>query len=136
MQDNTLKEPVISHSINAAGKSFVIHEWKGSGPAYMHVHYNDDEAWHVLEGTLTFKFTDRTINATKGATVFVPAGVAHTYYAGDAARYLIILTPALNKLIAELQVSSFDKHAAIMKKYNSEILDTSINMSEQLKCNS
>ena len=123
MQDYTLKEPVISESISAAGKSLVIHEWKGSGPAYMHVHYNDDEAWHVLEGTLTFKFIDRTINAEKGTTVFVPAGVPHTYYADDAARYLIILTPALNELIAELQGSSFDKHAAIMKKYNSEILD-------------
>lgn len=121
-----LKEPVISESISAAGKSFVIHEWKGSGPAYMHVHYIDDEAWHVLEGTLTFKFTDRTVNAAKGTTVFVPAGVAHTYYADDSARYLIILTPALNELIAELQVSSFDKHAAIMKKYNSEVLDASI----------
>jgi quercetin dioxygenase-like cupin family protein len=123
MQDDTIKEPVISDSISVAGKSLAIHEWKGSGPAYMHVHYNDDEAWHVLEGTLTFKFTDHTINAAKGTTVCVPAGVQHTYYADDAARYLIILTPALDKLIAELQVSWFDKHAAIMKKYNSEILD-------------
>ncbi len=54
MQNNTLKEPVISQSINAAGKYLVIYEWKGSGPAYMHVHYNDDEAGHVLEGILTF----------------------------------------------------------------------------------
>jgi mannose-6-phosphate isomerase-like protein (cupin superfamily) len=88
MQDYTLKELVMSESISVVGKSFIIHEWKGSGPAYMHVHYNDDEAWHVLEGTLTFKFTDRTINAAKGTTVFVPAGVPHTYYADDTARYL------------------------------------------------
>jgi len=123
MQNNTLKKPVISNSISAAGNSFVIHEWKGSGTAYMHVHYNDDEAWHVLEGTLNFKFTDRTINAAAGTTVFVPAGVPHTYYADDSTRYLIILTPALDNLITELQVSPFDKHAAIMKKYNSEILN-------------
>jgi quercetin dioxygenase-like cupin family protein len=129
MQSNTLKEPVIAESINAVGKSFVIHEWKGSGPAYMHVHYNDDEAWHVLEGTLSFKLTDRTVNAAKGTTVFVPAGVPHTYYADNTARYLIILTPALNELIAELQISSLDKHAAIMKKYNSEILDLLISKS-------
>jgi quercetin dioxygenase-like cupin family protein len=123
MQNNTLKKPVISNSISAAGNSFVIHEWKGSGPAYMHVHYNDDEAWHVLEGTLNFKFTDRTIKAAAGTTVIVPAGVPHTYYADDSTRYLIILTPALDNLITELQVSPFDKHAAIMKKYNSEILN-------------
>jgi hypothetical protein len=53
----------------------------------------------------------------------VPAGVPHTYYADNAARYLIILTSALNELIAELQISPIDEHAAIMKKYNSEILD-------------
>src|SRR5690242_18337371 len=123
MQNNTLKKPVISNSISAAGNSFVIHEWKGSGPAYMHVHYNDDEAWHVLEGTLNFRFIDRTINVAAGTTVFVPAGVPHTYYADDSTRYLIILTPALDNLITELQVSPFDKHAAIMKKYNSEILN-------------
>jgi mannose-6-phosphate isomerase-like protein (cupin superfamily) len=123
-KNNLLTEPVIAESISATGKSFVIHEWKGSGPGYMHVHYTDDEAWHVLEGTLTFKFIDRIVNAIKGTTVFVPAGVAHTYHADKAARYLIILTPSLNELIAELQVSPFDKHAEIMKRYNSEILNT------------
>lgn len=128
MQNNTIKEPVISGSVSVVGKSLVIHEWEGSGPAYMHVHYNDDEAWHVLEGTMTFTFKDRNVHVTKGTTVFVPAGVPHTYYADDAARYLIILTPALNELIAELQVSPFDKHAAIMKKYNSEILSDSVSV--------
>ena len=94
----------------------------GSGPPYLHVHYEDDEAWHVLEGTLTFTFTNNTIDATKGATVFVPAGVAHTYSANEFARYLIILTPRLNDLISELQNSPMDQHGAIMKKYKSEII--------------
>lgn len=88
----------------------------------MHVHYEDDEAWHILEGTLTFKFSDRTIAAEKGTTVFVPAGVAHTYFASDDARYLILLTPRLNELIAELQNASLDQHPSIMKKYKSEIV--------------
>lgn len=48
------KEPVIiplftgrnemNQSNTAAGSSFIIHEWKGSGPDYLHVHYEDDEA--------------------------------------------------------------------------------------------
>jgi quercetin dioxygenase-like cupin family protein len=121
-QNNQLREPVISESISFAGNSFVIHEWKGSGPPYMHVHYEDDEAWHVLEGTVTFKFVDRTIDVTKGSTVFVPAGVVHTYYANDEARYLIILTPQLNDLIAALQTSPINQHASIMKKFKSEIV--------------
>src|SRR5258705_8380246 len=124
MENNaSAKEPIIGQSISVAGNSFVIHEWKGSGPGYMHVHYEDDEAWHVLEGSLTFKFINRTVEVPKGTTVFVPAGVAHTYYANDSARYLIILTPCLNELIGELQPSPLDQHPSIMKKYKSEILD-------------
>ena len=86
----------------APGTSFSIKEWRGSGPAALHVHHADDEAWHVLEGTLHFRFADFEVDVPAGGTVFVPAGVAHTYQATDA-RYLIILTPRLDALIAELQ---------------------------------
>ena len=129
-KERELKKPVIFstgennnlQTLSAAGNSFVIHEWKGSGPDYMHVHYADDEAWHVLEGTLTFKFADHTVNASAGTTVFVPAGVAHTYAADESARYLVILTPALNSLISELHSVPYNQHGDVMRKYNSEIL--------------
>lgn len=123
-----MNEPVIFNNsererINSAlGSSFIIHEWRGSGPAYLHVHYADDEAWHVIEGTLTFKFQDRTFEAHQGTTVFVPAGVPHTYSADASTRYLVILTERLNELIKELQANPFDRHNEIMKKYQSEIL--------------
>ena len=54
--------------IAATGRSFDVREWSGSGPDYLHVHYADDEAWHVLEGTLTFRFADRLVKARPGAT--------------------------------------------------------------------
>jgi uncharacterized cupin superfamily protein len=107
---------------SAVGSSFIIHEWRGSGPDYLHVHYEDDEAWHVMEGTLTFRFNDRTVAAPEGTTVFVPAGTPHTYSANSAARYLIILTPRLNELVSELHQAPYNTHASIMKKYKSEIL--------------
>src|SRR5438105_8601778 len=91
------------YPMNATGQSFGMYEWSGSGPDYLHVHYSDDEAWHILEGTLTFRFRDRIIEAPAGTTVFVPAGVAHTYYeAAGPTRYLIIMTPRLHDLIAAL----------------------------------
>src|ERR1700681_1929181 len=80
--------------IAAVGTSFCLYEWRGSGPAALHVHHADDEAWHVLEGTLRFRFADRVADVGPGRTVFVPAGVAHTYEAVNA-RYLIMLTPRL-----------------------------------------
>ena len=61
---------------SASGVSFGIHEWCGSGPATLHVHHSDDEAWHVLDGELTFRYADRTETVGPGHTVFVPAGTA------------------------------------------------------------
>jgi mannose-6-phosphate isomerase-like protein (cupin superfamily) len=108
---------------SAAGRSFVIHEWRGSGPAALHIHHEDDEAWHVLEGTLRFRFVDRVVDVSPGETVFVPAGVAHTYEALDA-RYLIVLTPRLAALIAELQRTPHGAPlGAVYEKFSSELLD-------------
>jgi|GEM_PF-1840114 Uncharacterized conserved protein, contains double-stranded beta-helix domain len=88
--------------IAAVGTSLVVREWTMSGPCYLHVHHSDDEAWHVLEGKLRFRFADGEIEAPAGTTVFVPAGVAHTYSADEHSRYLIILTPKIDRLIEEL----------------------------------
>jgi quercetin dioxygenase-like cupin family protein len=69
----------------------------------MHIHRSDDEAWHVLEGSLRFRFADREIDAPAGTTVFVPAGSPHTcWVTAEPSRYLIFLTPRLDRLISRL----------------------------------
>ena len=109
---------------SAAGASFEIHEWRGSGPATLHVHHSDDEAWHVLEGELTFRYQDRTEIAGPGTTVFIPAGVPHTYTAAEDARYLIILTPRLSALIAALQADRDPaRQPEIYRRFASELLE-------------
>jgi mannose-6-phosphate isomerase-like protein (cupin superfamily) len=109
---------------SAVGISFGIHEWRGSGPAALHVHHSDDEAWHVLDGELAFRYIDRTEIVCTGMTVFVPAGVAHTYTAGNDARYLIVLTPRLSALIAALQVDRDASHQhEIYRRFESELLE-------------
>jgi mannose-6-phosphate isomerase-like protein (cupin superfamily) len=109
--------------IAADGATLSVHEWRGSGPPTLHVHHEDDEAWHVLEGTLTFRFADRTEELGPGSTVFVPAGVAHTYVTSPDARYLVILTPRIRALIRELQANR-DREAApeIYRRHHSEIV--------------
>lgn len=110
--------------IKATGLSFDIQEWTGSGPDYLHVHYEDDEAWHILEGTLTFRFLDKTVEAPAGTTVFVPAGVAHTYYeAAGPTRYLIIMTPRLRELIAALHGVPRQEHGTILRQFASEMVE-------------
>src|SRR5581483_11194253 len=109
---------------SATGQSFSIHEWRGSGPATLHVHRSDDEAWHVLEGELTFRYTDRTETAGPGTTIFIPAGVAHTFTAREGARYLIVLTPRLSALIAALQTDREPAHQQeIYRRFDSELLE-------------
>jgi quercetin dioxygenase-like cupin family protein len=109
---------------SASGNSFSIHEWRGSGPAKLHLHRSDDEAWHVLDGELTFRYAGRTEAAGAGTTVFIPAGVAHTYTAGAGARYLIILTPRLSALIAALQADRDPDHQhEIYRRFDSELLE-------------
>ena len=109
---------------SANGASFSIHEWRGSGPAALHVHYADDEAWHVLEGELRFRYDVGSEVAVAGTTVFVPAGKAHTFEAGPGARYLIVLTPRLESLITALQA---DRDPAqqrdIYRRFESELLE-------------
>jgi quercetin dioxygenase-like cupin family protein len=110
--------------IAATGRSFDIHEWSGSGAGYLHVHHADDEAWHVLEGTLTFRFRDKRVEAGAGSTVFVPAGVPHDYAElHGPTRYLIILTPRLRDLISALGSAPREQHNEIMRKFKSEIVE-------------
>jgi mannose-6-phosphate isomerase-like protein (cupin superfamily) len=122
-------EPIValaeqSQRVAADGGSLSIHEWSGSGPPRLHLHHEDDEAWHVLEGSLRFRFSDRTVDVPAGGTVFVPAGVAHTYESVDQARYLVILTPRIRQLIADLQ-SAPDRLSddEIYGRYRSEIVE-------------
>jgi hypothetical protein len=100
-------EPTIARSglrpVLAAGETLVVREWTDSGPSYLHIHRSDDEAWHVLEGTLRFRFEHGEVDAPAGTTVFVPAGLAHTYRVMEPSRYLIVLTPRLDRLIARLR---------------------------------
>ena len=123
-----MSAPIIVRSgqdvpIAAEGRTFELHEWSGSGPEYLHVHYADDEAWHVLEGTLRFRFRDHEVEAPAGTSVFVPAGVAHSYAeAHGPARYLMILTPRLRQLIAVLHATPFEQHGAVMQQFESEIV--------------
>ncbi len=88
----------------------------------MHVHHEDDEAWYVLDGELRFHFGDRSEVAPAGSMVFAPAGVPHTYEALPGARYLIVLTPRLGALIAELQSTPPAQHPDVYRRHASELL--------------
>ena len=63
-----------------------------------HVHPEQTETFHVLEGTMKFRLGLRTIVAEAGDTVEVPAGRVHKFTnAGDGpARARVEISPALD----------------------------------------
>jgi glyoxylate utilization-related uncharacterized protein len=102
----------------------VIREWTDSGPSYLHIHHSDDEAWYVLEGSLRFTFEDGETEAPAGSTVFVPAGVAHTYRITQSSRYLIFLTPRLDRLIGRLrELSDRTQLRSTLAEFDTEIVE-------------
>lgn len=110
--------------ISAAGETLVIREWTDSGPSYLHIHHADDEAWHVLEGSLRFVFKQGEMEAPAGSTVFVPAGVAHTYKIKQPSRYLIFLTPRLDRLISRLRrLSDQTRLRSTLAEFDTEIVE-------------
>ena len=110
-----VKAPLAGQLIGLQGSHFVIAEWTASGVseepplpiAPFHVHYDDDEAWYILEGALAFRLGDQEVQAPAGAAVFAPRGVPHTYWNPDPvpARYLIVMTQNIRSLIDELHAS-------------------------------
>jgi hypothetical protein len=63
------------------------------------------------------------VDVPAGGTVYVPAGVPHTYIAKDA-RYPIVLTPRLAALIQELQgAPAGTDYAPIYRRYLSTLIE-------------
>jgi len=67
----------------------------GNGPP-LHRHRCEDEAFYILDGSLTFTVDGQEIEAGIGDALNVPAGVAHTLRndTDGTARYLVQTTPA------------------------------------------
>ena len=120
-------EPIVARPgeppIAASGRTLAVHEWSMPGPSYLHVHRSDDEGWHVLDGTLRFHLADGTFDAPAGTTVFLPAGTAHTYTCPVPSRYLIFLTPRLDRLISRrLLLTDQSEVAEILAEHDTEIV--------------
>ena len=74
----------------------------GVRPSWLHIHRSDDEAWHVLEGAWVPLRRSRG-RRPRGHHGLRAAGVPHTYRVTvEPSRYLIFLTPRLDRLIARL----------------------------------
>jgi quercetin dioxygenase-like cupin family protein len=63
--------------------------------APLHVHHREDEAFWILEGSVTLEVGGTRIEARAGDYAFGPRGIPHRYTVGsEGCRMLFICTPA------------------------------------------
>jgi quercetin dioxygenase-like cupin family protein len=61
----------------------------------LHVHRQEDEVFHILDGDVTLFLPGREVRLTSGETFRAPQGVPHTYRVDSAsARWLVFCAPA------------------------------------------
>jgi mannose-6-phosphate isomerase-like protein (cupin superfamily) len=61
----------------------------------LHIHANEDEAWYVLDGQMTFHVGGEEFVAPSGSFVFGPRGVAHSFTVDiEPTRVLVLAAPA------------------------------------------
>jgi mannose-6-phosphate isomerase-like protein (cupin superfamily) len=71
------------------------HDLPGGGPP-PHIHHREDEMFQVLEGEYQWTVGGKTFTAQRGATIYAPRGIPHTYrYVGKTpGRLMCVMTPA------------------------------------------
>ena len=96
---NVLGIPIVIriHGRDTGGVVSVVesHDVPNGGPP-PHIHHREDETFQVLEGEYEWTVGGNTFVAQKGATIFAPRGILHTYrYLGRApGRLMCVINPA------------------------------------------
>jgi len=106
--------------------------------APLHVHHREDEAFWILEGSVTLYVGDAVIEASAGDYAFGPRDIPHRYVVGPAGcRMLFICTPGgFENLVREMSVPAasrtlpppsdeapdFERVAAIARANGCELL--------------
>lgn len=92
--------------------SVVVRESRTSQAADAHTHSQLVEAWYVVEGAMTFRSRDSTIDAVAGTFVLVPPGVEHGFNiaAGEPVKLVQVFSPpGFENLFSErLKLPSYD----------------------------
>ena len=113
------------------GHSFVIADWTDSGShpgrpiAPWHLHRSDEEAWIVLEGRLSVRVAETEHELGPGGSLLVPRGTAHSFCnpAREPARYLLVMTPRILRLIEALHAGDPGDYGRIFEQHDSELLE-------------
>lgn len=76
---NTLVHLRVSAADGNDGISVLEHHLPHGDSPPLHIHRDEDEVFHIVEGEFRFQIDDRQVRLTKGDTIIAPRGVPHTY---------------------------------------------------------
>jgi mannose-6-phosphate isomerase-like protein (cupin superfamily) len=78
------------------GVSIIEHRSPYGDSPPTHLHHDEDEVFHVIEGRLRLRVGNEELTAGPGDTVVAPKGLPHTYRveSPEGARYLTLVTGA------------------------------------------
>jgi mannose-6-phosphate isomerase-like protein (cupin superfamily) len=91
----------------------------------MHIHQNEDEVFHVIEGCVRFQIGKAEFNASRGATVVVPKGAAHGWRNMTEARVLALVTftpGGIDRMFDEIAGHTLSDIEAIARRYGTVIV--------------
>ena len=83
----------VSHRDGGDRISVLEHAARRGDSPPLHVHLNEDEVFHILEGEFRFQIGTDERNGQAGDTVLAPKGVRHTYRVeSKSGRWLTVTT--------------------------------------------
>jgi mannose-6-phosphate isomerase-like protein (cupin superfamily) len=107
-------------------------EWEAAGGgqtppmlvAPVHVHWDDDETWYVLQGRLSVLLHDTVVTVPAGGAVTALAGTRHTYWNPDSTpcRYVLVMPPRIHALITALHAGVGREMSEVFLNHRSELL--------------
>ena len=82
-----------AHADGPDGVSILEHRMRGGETVPTHMHQDEDEIFHVLEGRLEFEIEGKRSQCSAGQAVVAPKGIAHCFrvVSPEGARFLTLV---------------------------------------------
>jgi len=94
----------VSSSEGSSGVSVLEHQARLGDSPPLHVHHDEDEIFHIIDGEVRFRVGDDDLRAMTGDTLLAPKGVPHSYLvlSRQGARFLTITRGGFERFVRAL----------------------------------
>jgi quercetin dioxygenase-like cupin family protein len=82
----------ISSRDGSDGTSVLEHYASQGDSPPLHIHHDEDEIFHILEGEVRYRVGGQECHASAGETLLTPKGIPHTYRVESAEARMLTIT--------------------------------------------